>query len=55
MSRSATVRTAPVKCGEITSFVETHARLEAERWIEVVARAEGLAESLRAEEGNVVK
>ena len=46
------VRTEAVERGEITSYVETHARLEAERWVEVVSRAQGLAESLLAEEGD---
>ena len=49
------VRTEAVERGEITSYVETHARLEAERWVEVVSRAQGLAEDLRAEEGDRVK
>lgn len=49
------VRTEAVERGEITSFVETHARLEAERWVEVVSRAQGLAERLRAEEGDLVR
>ena len=49
------VRTESVERGEITSYVETHARLEAERWVEVVSRAQGLAESLLAEEGDQVR
>lgn len=49
------VKTEPVERGEITSYVETHARLEAERWVEVVARAQGLAERLRTEEGDRVR
>jgi membrane fusion protein (multidrug efflux system) len=49
------VRTQSVERGEITSYVETHARLEAERWVEVVSRAQGLAESLKAEEGDRVR
>ncbi|MCY3736965.1 MAG: efflux RND transporter periplasmic adaptor subunit [Gemmatimonadaceae bacterium] len=49
------VRTQAVERGEITSYVETHARLEAERWVEVVSRAQGLAERLRAEEGDLVE
>ena len=48
------VRTQAVERGEITSYVETHARLQAERWVEVVSRAQGLAERLRAEEGDLV-
>jgi membrane fusion protein (multidrug efflux system) len=49
------VKTEPVERGEITSFVETHARLEAERWVEVIARAQGLAEVLHIEEGDRVR
>ena len=49
------VRTEAVERGEITSFVETHARLQAERWVEVVSRAQGLAETLLAEEGDLVE
>ena len=49
------VRTEAVERGEITSYVETHARLEAERWVEVVSRAQGLAEALLAEEGDQVR
>ncbi len=48
------VKTVPVIRGEITSYVETHARLEAQRWVEVVSRVQGLAEVLRTEEGDQV-
>lgn len=48
------VKTVAVERGEITSYIETHARLEAERWVEVVSRAQGLAQHLRAEEGDRV-
>ena len=48
------VKTVPVIRGEITSYVETHARLEARRWVEVVSRVQGLAEVLRTEEGDQV-
>lgn len=48
------VKAEPVARGEITSYVETHARLEAERWVEVVSRVQGLAEGLYCEEGDVV-
>lgn len=49
------VRTEPVIRGEITRYIETHARLEAERWVEVVARAQGLARRLAVEEGDRVR
>jgi multidrug efflux pump subunit AcrA (membrane-fusion protein) len=38
------VKTVRVTRSEITSYVETHARLEAERWVEVVSRVQGLAQ-----------
>lgn len=49
------VRTETVTRGEITRFIETHARLEAERWVEVVARTQGLARQLAVEEGDRVR
>ncbi|MDP7447697.1 MAG: efflux RND transporter periplasmic adaptor subunit, partial [Candidatus Latescibacteria bacterium] len=49
------VKTEAVTLGEVTSYVETHARLEAERWVEVVSRAQGLAERLQTEEGERVE
>ncbi|MBU1700112.1 MAG: efflux RND transporter periplasmic adaptor subunit [Candidatus Eisenbacteria bacterium] len=49
------VKTQPVERGEMSSYIETHARLEAERWIEVVSRVQGLARQLAAEEGDVVQ
>lgn len=49
------VKTEAVTRGEITRYVETHARLEAERWVEVVARTQGLAQRLAAEEGDRVR
>ncbi len=49
------VKTERVTRGEITRYVETHARLEAERWVEVVSRAQGLVQRLAAEEGDLVK
>jgi membrane fusion protein, multidrug efflux system len=49
------VKTEPVIRGEVTSYVETHARLEAERWVEVVARVQGLAVRLQIEEGDRVQ
>ncbi len=49
------VKTEAVSRAEMTSYIETNARLEAERWVEVVARTQGLVERLRAEEGNEVR
>ncbi len=49
------VKTEAVTKGEITRFIETHSRLEAERWVEVVSRAQGLAQRLAAEEGDQVR
>ena len=49
------VKTVHVTRSEITSYVETHARLEAERWVEVVSRVQGLAKGLNAEEGDRVR
>ncbi|MDA0334931.1 MAG: efflux RND transporter periplasmic adaptor subunit [bacterium] len=49
------VKTETVTRGEITRYVETHARLEAERWVEVVSRAQGLVQRLAAEEGDRVQ
>lgn len=49
------VRAGAVERGDITAFIETHARLEAERWVEVVARAEGIAQALSVDEGDAVE
>ena len=49
------VKTEPVVRGEITDYVETHTRLEAERWVNVVARASGLAQELLVEEGDSIE
>jgi membrane fusion protein (multidrug efflux system) len=49
------VKTEVVVRGEVTSYVETHARLQAERWVEVVSRVQGLAANLLTEEGDRVK
>ena len=49
------VRAAPVQRGDIAAYIQTHARLEAERWVNVVARAAGLVTQLRAEEGDRVE
>jgi membrane fusion protein (multidrug efflux system) len=44
-----------VQRGSITAYVQTHARLEAERWVGVVSRTQGRAEELLAEEGDQVR
>ena len=48
------VRAEPVIRGTITAFVETHARLEAERWVDVLARTTGLVTKIDVEEGDRV-
>ena len=48
------VKTEAVTRAEMTSYIETNARLEAERWVDVVARTQGLVERLQAEEGDEV-
>ena len=55
MEAALPVKTVRVTRSEITSYVETHARLEAERWVEVVSRVQGLAKGLNAEEGDRVR
>jgi len=54
-SASIPVKTEPVVRAEMTSYIETHARLEAERWVQVVARTQGLVKRLVAEEGDEVR
>ena len=49
------VKTVAVTRAEMTSYIETNARLEAERWVDVVARTQGLVERLQAEEGDEVR
>ncbi len=49
------VRVAAVERGDISAYIQTYARLEAERWINVVARAAGLVTELRVEEGDRVE
>ena len=56
----ATEAALPVKAetvtrGEISSYIQTHARLEAERWVQIVARTSGQIIELRVEEGDRVK
>ena len=48
------VKVDTVKYGSIASFVQTHARLQAERWVDVVARTQGLTTHLVVEEGDQV-
>ena len=49
------VKVEAVERGAIAAYIQTHARLEAERWIEVVARAQGLTTKLAVEEGALVR
>ena len=49
------VRAEAVKRGEISAYIQTHARLEAERWVQVIARTSGEVIDLRVEEGDRVK
>jgi len=48
------VKTEKVRRGDMDAYVQTHARLEAERSVEVLARATGLVEELAVEEGDRV-
>ena len=48
------VRVESVATGNITAFVETHARLEAERWVDIIARTTGLVKQIAVEEGDRV-
>ncbi|MBT3343122.1 MAG: efflux RND transporter periplasmic adaptor subunit [Gemmatimonadetes bacterium] len=52
---SIPVKTEAVERAEMTSYIETHARLEAERWVDVVSRTQGLVERLAVEEGDEVQ
>lgn len=49
------VRAEQVQVGEMVESVQTHARLEAERWVRVLARTTGLVEELLVEEGDPVR
>ena len=49
------VRTRAVERGEIVAYISTFERLEAERWVDVVARTAGMATNLHVEEGDRVK
>lgn len=48
------VRAEAVVRGDISAYIQTYARLEPERWVNVVARAAGLVTELRVEEGDQV-
>lgn len=48
------VRTQAVEQGEIVAYISTFERLEAERWVDVVARTAGMATDLHIEEGDSV-
>ena len=48
------VRAEAVERSDISAYIQTYARLEPERWVNVVARAAGLVIELRVEEGDQV-
>ena len=48
------VRAERVVRGDITAFLETHARLEAERWVDILARTTGPVTRIAVEEGDRV-
>ena len=54
MEAAIPVKTEKVQRSDMDAYVQTHARLEAERWVDVLARATGLVEELAAEEGDRV-
>jgi membrane fusion protein, multidrug efflux system len=49
------VKTEVVRRGDMVTYVQTHARLEAERQVDVLARATGLVETIAVEEGDRVR
>jgi len=49
------VKTEAVRRGDMVTYVQTHARLEAERQVDVLARATGLVETIAVEEGDRVR
>jgi membrane fusion protein (multidrug efflux system) len=58
--RSGNKAAIPVKAqavvrGDMDSYIETYARLEAERKVSVLVRTTGLVEELAAEEGDIVR
>lgn len=48
------VKAEAVQRGDVALYVQTHARLEAERWVSVVARVQGMVTELAVEEGDQV-
>jgi len=52
---STPVKTEPVRRETISSYIQAHTRLEAETWVSVVARGEGLVQDLLKEEGDAVR
>jgi len=48
------VKTEMVQRDDMAAYVQTHARLEAERWVDVLARTTGLVQELAVEEGDRV-
>ncbi len=52
---SVPVKTELVRRETITSHIQAHTRLEAETWVSVVARGEGLVQDLLKEEGDAVR
>jgi len=49
------VKAEPVEARDMVAYVETHARLEAERTVAVLGRSTGLVEQLLVEEGDRVR
>jgi membrane fusion protein (multidrug efflux system) len=49
------VKSEKVRRGDMAAYVQTHARLEAERQVGVLARTTGLVEELEVEEGDPVR
>ena len=49
------VKTEAVRRGDMVTYVQTHARLEAERQVDVLARTTGLVETIAVEEGDRVR
>lgn len=49
------VKGEQVTRGDMSAYIETYSRLEAERRVSVLARTTGLAEQLAAEEGDLVR
>jgi membrane fusion protein (multidrug efflux system) len=48
------VKAEAVERGAMAAYVQTHARLEAERWVDVLARTTGMVQELAVEEGDRV-